>query len=662
MAEYNITSPDGKQYKVTAPEGASQADILAYVKRQQPVNYGGPVGEAGDYLSKITGTILKRGMTDLPKFFGGAIQKAGDELERNFPITPDRMKIPIGNVPEAIDAMTGGTPREGRNIPEKLAIEAGAGAVGGGMLGGVPAAIGGAGGGLGGEVGEMIAPNNPLAKILAALLGGAAAGPAAYKATGGGAARRINEVTRGVPDARLADARDLMLQGQKEGVRLNLPQAMDQQPNSLTALSEDAARSSAAPAHTARQVQQNAQAQQAGKKATGLFALPDADPTTVAGKTAEAATAAVKRADKLPATVAKEDYSFTTKMATPQEMKGVIGDLQDAVERIGPTTSAGKFLQNEVLGKLYDKKAKGNILDLEQLKTILNEAKAAIDKPTLKTPGLEGRSAAQTREALEGTLENFLSGKMVNKAQGDEIYKQVHQDIIDPMKRSPVGQIAGPAGFDPEAVTKVDQIFKVIDSPNIRSQTISKMQVDLDKSAPGTFAQYVKTGMDRKLDAAFKKSDLSAPTAFVQALRGAPGAGVANENFRASMAAAARSQGKSPQQAAEFVNGMGKLLDVIEAAGRNKVIATQAQGKNPALDIATDVAKGVTYTPQAPGAVSRIIGNMMGTDANRKKIFDMIWTPEGVDQIRKYAAMDIPGVRNAFLAGAAAEAGVQGER
>ena len=35
---------------------------------------------------------------------------------------------------------------------------------------------------------------------------------------------------------------------------------------------------------------------------------------------------------------------------------------------------------------------------------------------------------------------------------------------------------------------------------------------------------------------------------------------------------------------------------------------------------------------------------------------EIIWTPEGVDQIRKYAAMDIGAIRSSFLAGMVAPA------
>jgi hypothetical protein len=664
MAKFAVTTPDGQRAVVEAP---SPEEAARLVTNQGAIEAASEAGLPG----RVAGAILKRGLTDVPKFIAGAIQRGGDELEKVFPITPERLKYPMASTDEAIDWLTGGAPAKGQNLTEKLAIEGGAGAVSGALMapslatkasqipGLVTAgAIGGAGSGIGAETAEALNPGNPITRIVGALLGGLVGAPASYMGTGGGAARRVNELTRGIPDARLADAQNLMQRGKELGVPLNLPQAMPDQPTPLAALSEDASRSTSGPQHTMIQTGQNKQAKEAAEQGVGMFGLPDADPTTTAMKTQEAATAAVKRADKLPGKVAGDEYSFKEKMAKPQEIKAVDADLRDEIERIGPTTSAGRFLQQEVLGKIWDKKNQGYILDHEQLKTILNEAKAAIGKPTLKTPGLEGRSAEQARKALEGTLEKYLSSKMVNKEQGDTIYKQGKEAITEPMQRSPVGQIAGPAGLDPEAPTKVDQIFKVLDSPNIRAQSISKMQVDLDKSAPGTFAAYSKAAMERKLEKAFSgkgQTPIDAPTAFSQAMWGGPGQKVARENFRATMAASARSLGKSPEQAAEFVRGMEKLMEVMEAAGRSKVITNTPQGKNLAFESAVDVGRAAVYTPQAPGALNRI-SQALTSDATRRKVFDMIWTPEGVDQIRSYAAMDIPAVRAAFAASLVAPA------
>jgi hypothetical protein len=44
MPKYRITAPDGKTYEVNAPDGASQDDVLAYVKQnyQQAASSAAP--------------------------------------------------------------------------------------------------------------------------------------------------------------------------------------------------------------------------------------------------------------------------------------------------------------------------------------------------------------------------------------------------------------------------------------------------------------------------------------------------------------------------------------------------------------------------------------------------------------------------------------------
>ena len=122
------------------------------------------------------------------------------------------------------------------------------------------------------------------------------------------------------------------------------------------------------------------------------------------------------------------------------------------------------------------------------------------------------------------------------------------------------------------------------------------------------------------------------------------------------MLASAKSQGKTQQQAFEFVRGMEKLLGIIEAAGRGKVIRPLPETQMKGLGVAVDVARGAVYTPQAPSAFQQTIEGLMGTDRTRRQIFDLIWSPEGVDEIRKYARMSIPDIRTAFAASAAAQA------
>ena len=64
MPDYNITAPDGLKYKVTAPEGASQDDIINYVKAQHPAK------EAAQQTGEQPSTF-----GDMAKSFGRGVAK-----------------------------------------------------------------------------------------------------------------------------------------------------------------------------------------------------------------------------------------------------------------------------------------------------------------------------------------------------------------------------------------------------------------------------------------------------------------------------------------------------------------------------------------------------------------------------------------------------------
>ena len=49
MPDYEITSPDGKKFVITAPEGASQDEVLAYAKRQFSGEKSKPLPGSAEY-------------------------------------------------------------------------------------------------------------------------------------------------------------------------------------------------------------------------------------------------------------------------------------------------------------------------------------------------------------------------------------------------------------------------------------------------------------------------------------------------------------------------------------------------------------------------------------------------------------------------------------
>lgn len=89
MPAYNVTAPDGRKFRVQAPEGATEAEILAYAKANMPAADAAPVEDPGPLMSAViaagrTGDkgwagIKQLGLT-VPAFLGheGARSKLAD--------------------------------------------------------------------------------------------------------------------------------------------------------------------------------------------------------------------------------------------------------------------------------------------------------------------------------------------------------------------------------------------------------------------------------------------------------------------------------------------------------------------------------------------------------------------------------------------------------
>lgn len=75
MAKYRVTSPEGQTFEVTAPDGASQADILAYAKANMP-----KPSLAGDFMAPIRGAVDK-----LKADVGADYQAGKDRLKGPLP-------------------------------------------------------------------------------------------------------------------------------------------------------------------------------------------------------------------------------------------------------------------------------------------------------------------------------------------------------------------------------------------------------------------------------------------------------------------------------------------------------------------------------------------------------------------------------------------------
>lgn len=101
MPDYNVTAPDGKQYKVTAPEGATQDQIIAYAQSQHAAN----VLPSNVYQSYSSGSMspenraqlesdVKQGLIQLPQ--GAQLNAPAPQPQDN---TPAYLKVVLNAIP-----------------------------------------------------------------------------------------------------------------------------------------------------------------------------------------------------------------------------------------------------------------------------------------------------------------------------------------------------------------------------------------------------------------------------------------------------------------------------------------------------------------------------------------------------------------------------------
>ena len=75
MAKYRVTAPNGQTYEVTAPEGAKQQDLFAYVKQQMDAEHFDEM-RRGEYGPGLLGTLtsgVQRGAARMGSTFGDVI-------------------------------------------------------------------------------------------------------------------------------------------------------------------------------------------------------------------------------------------------------------------------------------------------------------------------------------------------------------------------------------------------------------------------------------------------------------------------------------------------------------------------------------------------------------------------------------------------------------
>jgi len=194
MATFTVTAPDGKEYEITAPEGATQEQVLAYA--QQNYKSSTPQRSTAQELGRQVGLTARAGITGLtaiPAMMADPVAAGINQM-----MGRKVMEMPSQGVQSVLTAVGLPTPEGG----VERAVQAGTAAMAGvpaqAVMSGTSAALAplrqnlaqqtvaaGAGGTAAQKAQEVVqeATENPLASVIAGLAAGTVAGSLAAKGT-----------------------------------------------------------------------------------------------------------------------------------------------------------------------------------------------------------------------------------------------------------------------------------------------------------------------------------------------------------------------------------------------------------------------------------------------------------------------------------------------
>jgi len=232
MPDFEISAPDGRKFVITAPDGASQDEVLNYFRQNMPAEQAAPQRGLAEQAMAIP-TQAAAGVNDrLADVLGAPVDLAGKGLRAIGVPVPEDAFGGSASIRSGIRSLTGEAPKP-QGALERAAYGAGSGAVDAASVL-VPAAgiaraartgsvIGGAAqqamalpglqvgaAAAGGAVGQ--ATDSPLAGVATAL---------ALPIGAAGAARLISPVTNTLSPARAA----LVAAAEREGIPLSAGQA-----------------------------------------------------------------------------------------------------------------------------------------------------------------------------------------------------------------------------------------------------------------------------------------------------------------------------------------------------------------------------------------------------------------------------------------------------
>lgn len=595
--------------------------------------------------------MLAEGTKALEENSGAFKQARAQRIAAGKPVGRTLEEVRAGN--RKIDASL----YQPKTTAEKFVNSAMQGVGGAATMGPVSkAALGiGAMSGLGSEGAAQAFGDSTMSRIAGGVVGG----------LGGGLLTSLRTNKADMAQAALKDVRpEDLLQAKKnmemaasQGVNVNLSQAMPRASN-IDTLVDTLANSRYGQKVTEQLREQPAQV--AFGMEDQMLKLPGKvrEPQIVANNVQSAATGAIQKAQK-QATAAWAQHAPLDAKLTPESMSKLDGILK-AMEEAYPNTATadmaadvGRAIKNpkaaakpdpnallDASGVPFNAPAKQPkyLTDAMQVKGAVDDSLDNFGARKLNTPGLDAKLTRRAQEIRE-TLRNIVESEAPELAAANRAYSEVTRTVVDPMKKSVVGRIAGRTGSeaDREAVRgKITSLFDAGTVPGAKSSEILSLEKALRtvETGPEAFQDGVKTWMAQKISTAAQRQggrmndDIAAKLEKVFA-----GTDTSSQGFKDMMVGLARSQGLKDDA---LLPGMQKFMKIVGMAARRPGSVSGTTRTHLDEIAGNSALKSVGQFSVITPVRQPILRWMEYLKADAYKAMDdLLTTPEGVDMLMK---------------------------
>jgi hypothetical protein len=602
------------------PEGSTTEDVVKSAAIGVPRGVANTIGsqrDSANFAADVLEFLAAKagGLAGVPeeKFYGKGRQAVNYmPYYGSLPSTEDLRR-------DVVDPYLNYTPKTelGKRAEGVSEVASGTIAGGGGVVPGLLSGVGAEGMG-------FLFNDNPWMKMLGAFMAPATAGTVnAYRSTPG---QMLRQATGELTPQQILEAKAKLQQGQQQGINLMAPEVLP--PSGIQPLAADVASSQAGGrvindfmSKRPGQVKQavNTQLDQIAPATT-----PDASMATAR----DAATNVIRSEERARTAAVKPDYQAARRdIVPPENVQAIVDQIDNALPHMSPESKAAAL---EFKRSLENTNPTAAALD-DLYKTTRNK----IDLPPIgATP--EQKTTAGVLGPFNATLDDGLKLASDNIKRGRDKYRQITEDVIDPLTAGPVGRVAGKQGFDPSMPEGLNPISAIANEKIARPESIRELYSQLNKQNPKAFPGMARTWLENSLDQSAQKiqagENRMVGANFAKSVYGTP---QQEANFSEIMRGVAVSHGKSPQDAEQFAKGAKNLIETLQLTGKVPAVGSPTGGRIAANEMAASsapasVAESLSAIPFS--GVARKLRQWAMQD-NYKALAEAMTAPDSIDRI-----------------------------